>query len=82
MNRQIGRKQVGAIEVYHPKETDSEQSGFGTCLCCGEDAQTYGMCLRCVQHNCSASFSDACSRTGAEDPLAVTDSAFTGGVQL
>jgi len=82
MNRQIGRKQVGAIEIHNPSETDSESTGFGTCMCCGEAAQTYGMCLRCVQHNCSAGFSETCSRTGAEDPLGFSESAFTGGVQL
>lgn len=82
MNRQIGRKQVGAIEIFDATETKSDTTGFGSCLCCGEDAQTYAMCLRCVQHNCSPSFSDACSRTGATDPHGVTESAFTGGVQL
>jgi len=82
MNRQIGHKQVGAIEIHNPTESESESTGFGTCLCCGEDAQTHGICLRCVHENCSAEFSEACSRTGVTDPCGLAETAFTGGVQL
>jgi len=99
MNKQIKRREVGAIEVYNAEKGESEQSrtnvrdtddsshgssqtGFGTCLCCGEDAQTYGMCFQCVQFDCSGDLGGTCRRTGAEDPLGFTEYAFTGGVQL
>lgn len=68
MNRTTS-KQVAPIKVYNPSEKDSDENTWGQCKCCGEDCQSHGMCLACVQQNCDSDFDVACSRTGAVDPL-------------
>jgi hypothetical protein len=62
--------QIASIEVLNPKDTDGEsKDAYGQCNCCGEDAQTHGMCRSCAMADCSPKFSVACNRTGAVDPL-------------
>lgn len=68
MNDQTAQ-QVAPIQVYDPKEKQGETEKFGTCLCCGEEANTHGMCFKCAQENCSKSLTRECKRTGAKDPL-------------
>ena len=63
------QNQIAPIELYNPQDDDGEQSTWGQCVCCGEDAQTYGVCLACVNTDCDPSFDVACSRTGEIDPL-------------
>jgi len=69
VSRQTSR-QVGAIQVYNPKDKDdSSERTWGRCNCCGEDCKSHGMCLSCVQSDCHSDFTEPCSRTGVVDPL-------------
>lgn len=56
--------------MYNPSDEDENgDNTFGQCNCCGEDCQSHGMCVSCVQRNCHPDFTEACRRTGESDPL-------------
>jgi len=71
------RRQISPITVHNPKPKDSSgESEYGNCHCCGEEANTYGMCLSCVNAGCKADFDVACWRNGETDPLNKTVTMF------
>lgn len=60
--------QISPIEIHNPNSNVDERDAFGTCLCCGQSAQTHGVCLNCVQKGCNVDLDVACKRTGEVDP--------------
>jgi hypothetical protein len=60
--------QISPIVMYNAGDVETSEP-FGECVCCGEPAQTHGVCIACVTANCPTNLSERCSRTARADPL-------------